>query len=151
MTLAKHPAIRSKKILNHAKGQQCTLRFDDCCNHNSETVVAAHIRDRHKGMGTKASDFSIVFACSDCHRYLDEYGDKLGRLFPHEDVMRAFQETLEILIRDGIIVIPQDLPPRPKRTKPRKLKGQRAPLRSRKEFGPGRPMQSRNDFRKATP
>lgn len=122
------PLIRSKKILAHAKGQPCTLRFPGICNNNPETTVACHIRDQHKGMGIKASDYSVVFGCSDCHRHLDEGADQFLEVSGH--VIRALQETWGILIRDGIIFVPQDTPIKPKSIK-RKPKGSRSPIRNR--------------------
>ena len=63
------------------------------------------------------------------------------------DVVRALQETWAILIRDGIIIVPQDLP---KAHKPRQRlpNGQRAPIRGRSDWPKGRKLQSRNNLRK---
>lgn len=152
--------IRSKKILAHAKGQKCTLRFPGVCNNNPETVVACHIRDRHKGMGQKAADYSVVFGCSDCHRELDEMWFRyeavasIGMETPgsiYQDVIRALQETWEILIRDGIIVIPEDKP-KVRRVKPRKPKEQRKSIPSpAKTNWPKRELKSRNDLKRKEP
>lgn len=142
------PPFRSSKVLGHARGQPCTLRLLGFCNRNPETTVSAHIRDRHKGMGTKASDHSILFACSDCHVALDE-GRWVGKL-TSEEVLRAviqgLQETWEILIRDRIIGFPHDKPSsfhdRP--SKPRKPKEARTKIPGRAEPWPaGRKLQSR--------
>lgn len=126
------PLVRSTKILRHAKGQPCTLRFPGICNGNPETTVACHIRDRHKGMGQKASDYSVVFGCSDCHRYLDEHvcadADELLEMTAH--IVRGLQETWGVLIRDGIIVVPQDAN-KPSKPVQRKPKGQRKPIANR--------------------
>ena len=47
------------------------------CNYRSETTVAAHSnRSIHgKGMGLKAHDLFVAFACSDCHSYYDLGGE----------------------------------------------------------------------------
>lgn len=105
------PPFRSRKVLDHARGQKCTLRFR-VCNHDPATTVSCHIRDRHKGMGTKASDSSICFGCSECHAYLDEGKalEDLGEAAVLRVVLRAMQETLEILIQDEVIGWPHDKP-----------------------------------------
>lgn len=147
------PPFRSRKVLDHARGQPCTLRLPRFCNRNAETTVSAHIRDRHKGMAQKASDHSVCFACSGCHAALDE-GRWIG-VMDEADVLRCvirgLQETWEILIADGIVGFPHDKPKsfhsRP--PKPRKPKGQRAKvpagrkLAGRSEWPKGRKMPSR--------
>lgn len=140
--------FRSRKVLDHARGQQCTLRFPFICNGDPETTVSCHIRDDHKGMGIKASDSSIAFGCSDCHRYLDEKFPKVPMGLAEyrlglEQIIRGMQRTLEILIADGIIGWPHDAPPKPKATKPRKPKAQRQPIPSRKAPMQSRPFQQR--------
>lgn len=140
------PLIRSKKLLAAAKGQPCTLRLPGICNSNPETTVSAHIRDQHKGMGQKASDYSIVFACSDCHFALDQghLGDEANWY-----VVRGLQETWGLLIARGIIIVPLD-PEKPAsepRSKPRKPPEQRQAIPARKDPWPkGRKLQSRNDL-----
>lgn len=104
------PPFRSKKVLAHARGQPCTLRLPGICNGNRETTVSCHVRDRHKGGAIRSSDSSIVFGCSACHNYLDEhwFDGRVSRIVLLECVIRALQETLEILIRDEIIGWPHD-------------------------------------------
>lgn len=127
--------FRSRKVLDHARGQRCTLRFPFICNGNPETVVSCHIRDDHKGMGIKASDSSIAFGCSSCHRYLDEEFPKVSPDSSEHrlglmQIIRGLQRTLEILIADEVIGFPHDPPPKPKATKPRKPKAQRQAIKS---------------------
>lgn len=71
------------------------------CNHNSETTVLAHIQTDGGKMGGKTDDFSACFACSDCHRWLDDYlGDEFERLFY---TRRALVRTWRIWIDMGVI------------------------------------------------
>ena len=63
---------RSKKIMNSAKGENCTLRLIGICNFNPETTISAHI-GRRRGMGIKAGDNMVVYACRDCHSEIDSY------------------------------------------------------------------------------
>lgn len=101
--------IRSKAIKQSAKGEQCTLRIPGICNGNPETTVFAHLPG-NKGTGTKNHDLFGVFACSDCHDWMD------GRKEPHEamgcrsygaymEILRALQETQLKLYRKGLIQV----------------------------------------------
>lgn len=130
------PLIRSKKILAHAKGQNCTLRLD-VCNNNPETVVFCHLNMKAAGKGTgiKASDHLGFFGCFECHR---AYDSQSGRSDLAADVLRAVCETWGILIRDGIIIVPQDAPKLPQKIT-RKPKGQRKAI-------PARPFSDRADY-----
>jgi hypothetical protein len=48
------------------------VRLEGICNHNSETVVLAHIRmPGISGMGLKADDLLGAWACSSCHDAID--------------------------------------------------------------------------------
>ncbi len=127
------PPFRSQRVLRHAKGQPCCLRFDGC-DGGGETTVACHIRDKHKGMAQKASDHSIVFGCAHCHRLLDEGFTSMTPDVMFWHLVRGLQETWAILIRDGIIVFPHDAPDKPRAKKP---------IRGRSTFPAGRKMQSK--------
>ncbi len=143
------PPFRSKRVLEHARGQPCTLKFPGVCNHDPETTVSAHIRDRHKGMAQKASDHSIVFSCSKCHTFLDEHWFDIDPGIVLWHVVRALQLTYEILIRDGIIGFPHDNPTGAKNAPVRARKGASAKipagrkLTSNGTFPPGRKLQSK--------
>lgn len=135
--------IRSKAILRHAKGQNCTLRLPGCQN-DRDTVVFAHINSGSagKGMGMKAHDLLGCFACGHCHTLLDS---QQGRSALSADVLRALCETLVTLWLDGLLKVPLDKP-KPSHERPapkRKPKGQRAPIQSRTEWPKGRAIQSR--------
>lgn len=55
-----------------ARGRNCTVRIPSVCNHNSETVVLAHIRVTGvSGMGLKSPDLLGAWACSACHDEID--------------------------------------------------------------------------------
>lgn len=95
MTLA-----RSKKIMNSARGEDCTLRLVGICNFNPETTVAAHVGVR-RGMGIKCGDNMIVYACSNCHAAIDSSGREEYAC----DKLRALEETQEKLIDKGLIEI----------------------------------------------
>ncbi len=59
-------------LRKEARGRACTVRLEGICNHNSETVVLAHIRmPGLSGMGIKADDLLGAWACSACHDAID--------------------------------------------------------------------------------
>lgn len=130
--------LSSKKYLAGSRGQQCSLRIPGVCNNDPDTVVPAHIRDRHKGGGTKASDLSVANACSSCHAVFD--GQAMARtgtpIDPEEWLfyaLRGLQETLEQRFEAGLLIVPIDVEPalndRPIKT--RKAKEDRAKIAGR--------------------
>ena len=55
-----------------ARGRGCMVRLPGVCNHNSETVVLAHVRlIGVSGMGMKADDLLGAWCCSRCHDVID--------------------------------------------------------------------------------
>ena len=59
-------------LRKQARGRGCTVRLPGVCNHNSETVVLAHIRMAGvSGMGMKADDLLGAWSCSACHDTID--------------------------------------------------------------------------------
>lgn len=101
MDFLKPATVTSQTLRSSAKGQQCTLNLD-CCNHNPETTVLAHLPIGQKGMGMKRDDFCACFACEACHSAID------GRSkveFTADDLMRAWHKTIKHWIRLGLITI----------------------------------------------
>lgn len=139
--------IRSRKLLDSARGQPCTLEFVGVCSHDPETTVSAHIHDEQFGKGQKADDTSTVHACDRCHMFLDwGWVGKISLELRHWHIIRAMQRTLRNRIERGLVVVPLD-PERlshDKPVKPRKPKAQRKPIQSRGFVdGPSRPIASR--------
>lgn len=126
--------ISSKKYLAGSRGQQCTLRIPGVCNFNPDTVIPAHIRDRHKGAGTKASDLSVCNACSSCHACFDgQLGEPLSDVDWLFYALRGLQETLEQRFEAGLLIVPVDVetPANERPIKPRKPRDQRKKIASR--------------------
>lgn len=94
--------MKSQKIRNAARGQECQVRLPSICNGNPETTVFAHLNGG--GIGTKASDLHGCFACSDCHHWLDGGYTKTHsrdeRDFEH---LIAMKNTQLLLMRMGLI------------------------------------------------
>lgn len=145
--------LRSRKVMESARGQPCTLEFE-VCNNDPETTVSCHIHDDHFGMAMKADDTSTVHGCSECHRYMDQ-GGWIGRISQTvllRHILRAMQRTLRNRIDRGIIIVPLDperlhhdkpIKPRPPSDKRKKIVG-RTEIQSRGFGEQHRPMRGRN-------
>ncbi len=90
---------RSKRVMRSAMGEDCTLRLVGVCNFNPETTVAAHI-GRRRGMGCKAGDNMIVYACYACHEEIERNRTKYA-----DEKLAALEETQELLIGKELLVI----------------------------------------------
>jgi len=104
MSYFKTPKIRSKKIRQSAKGKACALRIPGVCNGNPEKTVFAHLPG-NKGIGTKNHDLFGVYACSDCHDWLDGRKENKLCLNKEWEFLRALQETQIILYQQGLIEV----------------------------------------------
>ena len=94
--------IKSKKLLQGARGEECTMNVADFCNYNPETVVAMHINVEGGKMGGKTDDTSTVYGCSDCHTWLDQNkGSELDQLFY---TRRALVRTTNRRFEQGLYV-----------------------------------------------
>lgn len=119
--------IRSAKLRDAARGEECTLQIFGCCVGGTETTVLAHLHDETFGRGQKADDTSAVFACYGCHDEIDGRTHKTRG----EDLtwykLRALQRTVRRLVERGILEVRLDKPKpfneRP--TKPRTSKPSR--------------------------
>ena len=102
--------IRSKKIREAARGQDCTFNIAYVCNYDNTTTVLAHLPDESHGMGQKADDISAAFCCSACHDVIDR-----REFYDFEDIAdgnsrewymrRAMVRTWRKLIEMGVIKI----------------------------------------------
>lgn len=95
---------RSKEYLKSAQGQDCQVRIEGVCNHNPETVVAAHSNQyiHGKGGALKAHDIFVAWACSECHREIDQ-GNRLTYDQKAHYWQRGFERTLLAAIEQGIL------------------------------------------------
>ena len=93
---------RNKKILRSAKGMPCTLRTL-WCNNNNLTTVAAHSNQLAHGKGgsMKSHDCYVAYACSGCHRWLDE--SAASRTEKVEAFNAAMHRTWLLLLQTGVL------------------------------------------------
>jgi len=99
--------IRSKKIREAARGQDCTFNIAYVCNYDNSTTVLAHLPDESHGMGQKADDISAAFCCSSCHDLVDGRARGAITLEYHNNrdwyMRRAMVRTWRKLIEMGVI------------------------------------------------
>lgn len=142
--------IRSRKILNHARGKECQLALPGICGHNPETTVFAHLNSHGKGMGMKTHDFAGVFADYECHRYLDVgHGThpQMSDLELSQALLKAVIGTWLVLIEDHVIIVPID--PKPAKTiKPRLPAEKRTAIPKSSRKIPSKPLVSRGRWPK---
>jgi hypothetical protein len=102
--MQKETRLQSKSILASAQGELCTINSEHC-NHNPETTVCAHANwpEHGKGMGRKAHDIFVAYACSDCHAWLDS--SQATREEKRDAWMRGHAITLMLLVRKGLVAV----------------------------------------------
>jgi hypothetical protein len=78
------------------------VRLPGICNHNSETVVLAHVRlPGVSGMSLKASDLIGAWACSACHDAIDRRAHTdLDRDYVRLAHLEGMVRTINQLIRE---------------------------------------------------
>lgn len=90
----------NEKITRAAEGEICTVQRDRSCHgENTESTVAAHLNTSWsgKGMGQKADDCAIVFACARCHIAID------SGLATDAEMLRAYYRTIRRLLDKGVL------------------------------------------------
>lgn len=92
-------------LRKQAKGRGCMVRIPGICNHNSETVVLAHIRmPGVSGMGIKADDLLGAWACSACHDAIDRRAHTdLDRDYVRLAHLEGMARTIAQLQKEGLI------------------------------------------------
>jgi hypothetical protein len=97
--------IRSKKITQSAKGEECTMN-SPVCNYNPETTVWCHSNyyEDDKGKGLKAHDIFGFYGCYACHDWFDNSTKHLkGEKYSY--FHRAMKRSWLRLIEKGVITI----------------------------------------------
>lgn len=99
----KRQPYRNKKIRDAARGEECTIDGPSC-NNDPETTVFAHFNEgwAGKGMSQKADDCAGVFACSDCHDWLD--GRAMYEGWDRTEFwLRGYYRTIRRLLDKGVL------------------------------------------------
>jgi hypothetical protein len=143
-------ALRSPLYLAGSRGAPCTLRIPGVCRDDRETTVPAHVRDKHKGGGNRASDLSVVDACDACHMVFDRQRRLPSGLLLSDDewfryALRGLQETLERRKDMKLLTVVGDAELQPRREPKPTV---RKPRGERREVPKGPPLKSANNLPK---
>lgn len=139
-------ALRSERYLAGSRGAPCSLRIPGVCRDERETTVPAHIRDKHKGGGNKASDLSVADACEACHMVFDRQRRlPNGLLLSNEEwtfyALRGLQDTLERRRELKLLTVVGAEDERPSKAKPVPV---RKPKAERRSIPSGKKLESAN-------
>lgn len=63
--------LKSKKLRDSARNQQCTVH-SPVCSYDSDTTILAHYNLDGGCMGGKSGDLSAGYCCHKCHEWLDQ-------------------------------------------------------------------------------
>jgi hypothetical protein len=79
------------------------VRLPEVCNHNSETVVLAHVRLAGvSGMSVKSPDLIGAWACSACHDAIDRRSHTdLDRDYVRLAHLEGMARTIAQLVKEG--------------------------------------------------
>ena len=109
--IPKTKPIRSQKLRDSARLEDCTLNIPGACNHDPTTVVLCHLPDESHGMSRKSDDICVAYGCYDCHSVVDgRRRDVLKSLAYHGEnidwyIHRAMVRTWRRMIEKGLIKI----------------------------------------------
>ena len=96
--------MKTSKIRQSAKQEQCTVRIPGICNHNPATTVLAHVALKGlSGIGMKPSDIHACYACSSCHDVID------GRVQTQFTPLEILVWKLEAVFRTQLKLLEKDL------------------------------------------
>jgi hypothetical protein len=88
------------KLRESAYKQECTIMLPKVCKFDNDAVVLAHVRlFGLGGIGLKPSDIHGVYACSECHDWLDRRAHKTIKADRYEYILRALMRTHEKMAR----------------------------------------------------
>ena len=97
--------MKSNKLRNSARGQECQVKVLDVCNYNPETTILAHLNFNGGKMGGKEHDMSAAYACSECHDFIDrrKYADHPEQLYRDRYMARALANTHILMFDNGVL------------------------------------------------
>lgn len=100
--------VRSKKIRDSARNEDCQLRLPGVCRNRTDTTVWAHsnLLAHGKGKSMKADDRYGCYACFDCHAVLDgntRMPDHLTRAIVLECFMEGMDRSRKALHEKGLL------------------------------------------------
>ena len=99
--------MKSQKMRDSARDEQCTMNLMGVCNHDPATTILAHLPDESNGMGKKADDLSACYTCSACHDATDNRIPWPENELEHSEwyYRRAQTRTWRRMVELGVITI----------------------------------------------
>ena len=98
--------MKSKKLRDSARGQECTFQIPGVCNYDTSTVVLCHLPSKHNtGMGMKCPDYIAAFGCSSCHDHIDQ--NRLTELEKCQISRKAMESTWKVWVEMGLLSFPE--------------------------------------------
>lgn len=100
----------SKRYRDLAEGKPCMIRIPGVCNGRTDTTVGAHANwlFTGKGVGLKAPDYAMAWACFNCHTAIDTKRWK-KETFTRDECenywLRGFFRTIEYLLRHDLLSV----------------------------------------------
>ena len=96
--------IRSKKLRDSARNEDCTLQIAGVCTYDSSTTILAHFPHESHGTALKATDVSSGYACQACHDAIDNrVMDAISKEDREFYMRRAQIRTLERFVDKGLV------------------------------------------------
>ena len=93
--------IKSKKIRDSARGEECTLNIPGVCRYDSETVVLCHFSVQDGGSNRLNGDLCAGYGCSLCHLAIDQYEAEDREFYMRRSMVR----TLTRLFEKGLLEV----------------------------------------------
>ena len=99
--------IKSKKIRDSAKGEDCTLNIPSVCNYDPETTVLCHFTLHDGGSARLNGELSSGYGCVRCHNVIDrrEYLDSQSATDLEFYMRRSMVRTLDRLFEKGLLEV----------------------------------------------
>lgn len=98
--------IRSKKLRDSARGEECTLQIHPYCEGSSESIVLCHLPSEGHGIALKSPDHWSVYGCGVCHAIIDgRQSCDIEREEIEACKTRGLYRTWERMIAKGLITI----------------------------------------------
>lgn len=106
MNLQKRKPIRSKRILNAASGQQCTM-MSPMCTCDTATVAFRHSNygEDGKGRGIKSEDIYGFFGCQACEDWYSMPTNTEDKRIARDYFHQALKRTWKILFDMGVLIV----------------------------------------------
>lgn len=94
--------IKSKRLRDSARDEECTFQIVGVCNGDSQTVVLCHLPSENAGY--KSTDLSSGYGCSSCHAVIDSRGTLSDEDYEFY-ARRAQERTITRFYEKGLIKI----------------------------------------------